>query len=77
VVNVTRARPGVFLDFGEDWRNDFAVAIANRDLRTFVEAGLDPERLGGATVRIRGWIDRRRGPVIDVSHPEQIEVIER
>lgn len=77
VVNVARVRTGVFLDFGEDWRNDFAVAIANRELRAFAAAGLDPQSLAGATVRVRGWIDRRRGPVIDASHPEQIEVIER
>lgn len=75
VFDVAHARPGVFLDFGADWRNDFAVAIATRDLATFVEAGLDPERLVGATVRVRGWIDRGRGPVIKASHPEQLEVI--
>jgi len=26
-------------------------------------------------VRVRGWVERRNGPMIDVTHPEQIELI--
>ena len=34
-------------------------------------------RLEGALVRIRGWVDDRDGPRIEVTHPEQIEVLAR
>ncbi len=27
-------------------------------------------------VRVRGWVKRFNGPLIEVTHPEQIEVIE-
>ena len=41
----------------------------------FERAGLDPLRLEGALVRVRGWVDERDGPRIEVTHPEQIEVL--
>jgi hypothetical protein len=31
--------------------------------------------LEGALVRIRGWVDDRDGPRIEITHPEQIEVL--
>jgi hypothetical protein len=31
--------------------------------------------LEGALVRIRGWVDDRGGPRIEITHPEQIEVL--
>ena len=39
------------------------------------QAGIDPLVLEGALVRVRGWVDDRDGPRIEVTHPEQIEVL--
>jgi hypothetical protein len=36
---------------------------------------LDPLRLADALVRVRGWVDSHDGPRIEVTHPEQIEVL--
>jgi hypothetical protein len=49
--------------------------IDARALRMFAETGLDPARLGGALVRVRGWIEDRDGPRVAVTHPDQIEVL--
>ena len=65
----------VFLNFGRYFKEDFTAVIDARALRLFAESGLDPARLGGALVRVRGWIDDRDGPRIAVTHPEQIEVL--
>lgn len=65
----------VYLNFGRYWKEDFTVAIDSRAQRLFAEAGLDPQTLSGALVRVRGWIENRDGPRIDVTHPEQIEVL--
>jgi endonuclease YncB( thermonuclease family) len=65
----------VFLNFGRYWKEDFTAVIARPALRMFDDAGLDPLRLEGALVRVRGWIDERDGPRIEVTHPEQIEVL--
>ena len=49
-------------------------AAANRLFRA---ADSDPPHLIGADVRVRGWLRWQDGPIIDVDHPAQIEVIGR
>jgi hypothetical protein len=44
-------------------------------LRLFAEDGIDPLVLDGALIRVRGWVDDRDGPRIEITHPEQIEVL--
>ena len=70
---VTERRGRFYLDFGADWRRDFTVAIALGDRARFRAAGLDPAGLEGATLRVRGWMRRLNGPMIEATHPEQIE----
>jgi micrococcal nuclease len=65
----------LYLNFGRFWKEDFTAVIAAPALRLFAEAGIDPLALEGALVRIRGWVDSRDGPRIEVTHPEQIEVL--
>ncbi len=74
VVAAARVRDRVYLNFGEDWRTDFTVSIAKASLPLFEEAGLDLLGLQGRPVRVRGWIVRRNGPLIEATHPEQIEL---
>lgn len=65
----------VFLNFGRYWKEDFTAVIEGSAVRMFSDQGLDPARLDGALVRVRGWLDNRDGPRIEVTHPEQIEVL--
>ena len=65
----------VYLNFGRFWKEDFNAVIEAPALRLFAEAGIDPLVLENALVRIRGWVDDRDGPRIEVTHPEQIEVL--
>lgn len=65
----------VYLNFGRYWKVDFTAVIEARALRLFAAEGIDPLALEGALVRIRGWVDDRDGPRIDITHPEQIEVL--
>jgi len=41
----------------------------------FDRAGIDPTSWKGRRVRVRGWLRKYNGPMIDASHPEQIEVL--
>lgn len=61
------------MNFAEDWRRDFTIAIARKDLAAFET--LDLERLAGSRVRVRGWVEWWNGPVIKATHLEQIEVL--
>ncbi|HSK39454.1 MAG TPA: thermonuclease family protein [Arenibaculum sp.] len=66
----------VYLNFGADWRSDFTAVIEARDLRAFRSAMFDPIELEGRRIRVRGWVYTYNGPAIDVTHPEQIEVLD-
>ena len=65
-----------YLNFGSDWREDFTVSIGPRDRRRFEEAGIAVEDYEGRLVRVRGWVESFNGPMIEATHPEQIEVLE-
>ena len=65
----------IYLNFGADWHTDFTVEIERKDARAFVAAGLDPHALAGKQIRVRGWVEWRNGPMIQASHPEQIELL--
>ena len=77
VLAAERSGSRVFLNFGRIWKEDFTVVIEAPALRVFSDAGREPLALEGALVRVRGWVDERDGPRIEVTHPEQIEVLAR
>ena len=42
----------------------------------FSNAGMAPGKLAGRRVEVRGWIEERNGPAIEVARPEQIELVD-
>ncbi|MFZ1064628.1 MAG: thermonuclease family protein [Pseudolabrys sp.] len=76
VLSVRESGATIYLNFGRRWTQDFTVIIPKRHRREFTTAGLDPKRLEGNPVRVRGWIGQQSGPVIEVVNPEQIELVE-
>ncbi len=75
VTDVAKVRGRVFLNFGQNFRNDFTAVIAPRDVKRFAGGSIDLLSLKGATIRVRGWVESFNGPAIDVTHPEQIEIL--
>ena len=65
----------IYVNFGRRWSEDFTVTIAKRNERRLIAAGVDPKGLARRTVRIRGFVEERGGPWIEVTHPEQIELV--
>ena len=76
VVDTAAVRGRIYLNFGEDWRSDFTVTISPKDKRRFQEESYELLALKGRRIRVRGWLHQRNGPMIDVTHPEQIELLE-
>jgi endonuclease YncB( thermonuclease family) len=72
---VSELRGNLYINFGEDFRQDFTVTMRQQARRGLAEAGLVANELTGRRVRVRGWIERRGGPMIDVSHVSLIEVL--
>lgn len=75
VLKAEKSGGRVYLNFGRYFKEDFTAVIDARALRLFAEDRLDPLKLGGALVRVRGWIDLENGPRLTITHPEQVEVL--
>ncbi len=76
VLSVRESGATIYVNFGRRWTRDFSATIARRLKGAFTAAGLEPKALEGRRVRIRGWLEQRAGPIVDVSAPEQIEFAE-
>jgi endonuclease YncB( thermonuclease family) len=76
VLSVRESGGVIYVNFGRRWTEDFTVTISKRNERLFVAAGLAPKVLQGRSVRIRGVVEERGGPWIEVVRPEQIEILD-
>ncbi len=72
VLAAEQVRGRIYLNFGEDWRTDFTVSVAPRDVKLFENAGIDLLTVAGHRIRVRGWLRNFNGPMVDVTHPEQV-----
>jgi endonuclease YncB( thermonuclease family) len=77
VVSVRESGATIYVNFGRRWTEDFTVTILKRNERSFTATGLEPSKLAGRRVRIRGWVEERGGPWIEAARPEQIELVDR
>ena len=68
-------REFVYLNFGRNTRADFSVTIRQSDRALLGDLGGDLKTLEGHTVEVRGWIEHRAGPTIDLSMAGQIVVL--
>jgi micrococcal nuclease len=76
VLRVDPSGDYIYLNFGENWWEDFTVRLREADLRQrFEPAGIQVADLAGRRVEVRGVVLESGGPLIDLSHPEQIEVL--
>lgn len=75
VLKADRSGSRIYLNFGRYWKEDFTVVLDRDAQKIFEQAGIDPLKLEDALVRVRGWIDDHDGPRMNVTHPEQIEVL--
>ena len=73
VLKADKSGSRVYLNFGRHYKEDFTAVIEAKALKLFSEEGLDPLKLSNALVRVRGWIDLKDGPRVEITHPEQIE----
>ncbi|MCW8916650.1 MAG: thermonuclease family protein [Magnetovibrio sp.] len=76
VFHSAHVKQRIYINFGADWRTDFTVSINARDLPKFEKRGLDLLALKGKRVRLRGWIKSRNGPMIELDHPERLEILQ-
>lgn len=76
IARISKAGALTYLNFGTDWRSDFTVAISRETAAAHRDWASGLARLQGALVRVRGWIERRNGPYIELRDPSELEIIE-
>lgn len=75
VVSTTDVRGTVFLNFGSDYKTDFTVGVSKKRVKAFQAQGIDPLKLEGARIRVRGWLELQNGPIIWANDPRRIEIV--
>jgi micrococcal nuclease len=76
VFDAAPVRARVYLNFTADWKTDFTVLISAKVRKQFERAGIDLETLTNKTVRVRGWVRDWNGPLVELTHAAQLEVVD-
>jgi len=75
VTFVTHAAGRTTLHFAENSKASFTAILEPAAQRRLPEP--NPDDWQGQKVRIRGWIERKKGPTITIIQPEQIELLQQ
>ena len=75
VLSVRQAGATTYLNFGRNWTRDFAVTISRRVATAHAAAGIGLKSLENRRIRVRGWVEARGGPRIEVLRVGQIEML--
>lgn len=67
-----RTKETTYINFGADWRTDFTASVPTSLADRNADGALISS-LVGQRIRVRGWIERRNGPMIRLDTLDQIE----
>ena len=75
LASVVSSQMGLRLQFGTGHGRGFSVIILQRNVRIFEQAAMKFHSLVGRSLRVRGLLDTRFGPQIEIASPDEIEPI--
>jgi hypothetical protein len=76
VVSVGERRERTYLNFGRDWSRDFSVTLPRRIWEGLKARGITAASLTRRVVRVRGILEMRRAPTLDLTVPDMLEVVD-
>ena len=76
VKKVASTKNNVYLNFGDNWKDDFTIGIEPKVRKELSKKNVSPLSWEHKKIRIHGWIRFYNGPYIDLTHAEQIELID-
>ncbi|MGB1027933.1 MAG: thermonuclease family protein, partial [Rhodospirillaceae bacterium] len=76
VQSVSHIGRWVYVNFGSDWRDDVTVSFPATLLKQAEKRGLDPLTWEGATLRARGILTSRNGPMITLDNLDGLTAIQ-
>ncbi|MDP6926584.1 MAG: hypothetical protein QGG84_05810 [Rhodospirillales bacterium] len=77
VLDFAQVGEKISLNFGANWLTDFTITVAGRATRLFRKNVFDLMAVKGTLIRVRGWLKSSNGPMINATHPEHVEVLEK
>lgn len=77
VLSARQSGATFYLNFGRHWVRDFAVIIPRQMIGLLTRNGVDIKAFAGRNIRVRGWIEQRGGPRIQLRGTGQIEILDR
>jgi endonuclease YncB( thermonuclease family) len=75
VLSVRQSGPTTYLNFGRNWTRGFAATISKRTIPAFESTGIAVKSLESRRIRVRGFVEARPGPRIEVLRVGQIEIL--
>lgn len=76
VASFGASRGRTYLNLGAGGRGAPYVSLSRAQVQAFERAGQSPLALVGRTIRVRGLLDMRPGPRIQISGPDSLEVVQ-
>ena len=75
VLSVRQAGATTYLNFGRNWTRGFAVTISRRMVPAFEAAVTGVKSLENQRIRVRGFVEARTGPRIELLRVGQVELL--
>jgi len=75
VLSVRQAGATTYLNFGRNWTRGFAVTISRRVVPAFEAAGTGVKSFENRRIRVRGFVEARTGPRIELLRVGQVELL--
>lgn len=76
IASVGRAAGRIYLNFGKRRGVDLSIVLSSRNISQFEAQDVAPDRLVGHRIRVRGLLDRRFGPQMEIVSPDALEILE-
>ncbi|UTW59209.1 thermonuclease family protein [Kordiimonas sp. SCSIO 12603] len=75
VISAKKVRQTIYLNFEENWREDFTIEIPAKTARAMKKAGLNPLDMEHKSVEVRGIIEWGGGPKIILTSPNRLRLL--
>lgn len=73
VENAATVKNNLYLNFGNNWKDDFTVMVGPAVRRDLTRRGIDPQSLAHKKVRVRGFIRDYNGPFMELENDLRLE----
>ena len=74
-LRVAEARRYHYVNFGDQWREDFTIRVPNKALRRLAKSDFEIMKLEGRKIEARGWVFEENGPMIEMTNRNAVEIV--